>query len=114
MPDETELPMNANGGANPDAHDHGRGDLLIPRAARELRAPVAFGADFDARVMAAVRAAAADDAVERRVAEHEAQEVDVVSIASARDARGRRGAWTWVTRPRTLRISPLAGLAAAA
>ena len=107
--DEHELPMN-------DATDDGADDLVIRRAAGELRSPVRFGADFDARVMAAVRAAAADDAVERRVAEEE----HVLPIASApsgapsRRVHGVRGAWAWIASPRTLRVSPLAGLAAAA
>lgn len=77
--------------------DDGSDDLVIRRASRELQAPVTFGADFDARVMAAVRAAAADDGVERRI-----------------EASGVRRAWAWVVRPRTLSVSPLAGLAVAA
>ena len=102
MRDDNELPGFAD-----DATDDGGDDLLIRRAARELKAPVAFGADFDARVMAAVRAAAADDAVEHRVDAN-------VREATVREARGARRAWGWVIRPRTLRVSPLAGLAAAA
>jgi hypothetical protein len=111
MHDDRELPMNPDD-AN-DTVDDGGDDLLIRRAARELKAPVAFAADFDARVMAAVRAAAADDAVERRLGE---QEADVVPFAMPQRApkRGVRGAWAWVVSPRTLRVSPLAGLAAAA
>lgn len=103
MRDENELPI-----ADADSGDDGADDLLIRRAARELRSPVAFGADFDARVMAAVRAAAADDAVEQRVEATTRERHDV------RTPGGARRAWAWVIRPRTLRVSPLAGLAAAA
>src|SRR5690349_7057483 len=107
MRDDNELPSN-------DATDDGADDLVIRRAARGLQAPVRFGADFDARVMAAVRAAAADDAVVRRLDEGERTAADVLMpIAPARE-RGVRRAWGWVVRPRTLRVSPLAGLAAAA
>ena len=101
MRDENELPI--------DATDDGGDDLLIRRAARELKAPVAFGADFDARVMAAVRAAAADDAIERALPVREVRD-----IRDARGVGGVRRAWAWVVRPRTLRVSPLMGLAAAA
>jgi Carbohydrate-binding module 48 (Isoamylase N-terminal domain) len=94
MRDENELS---------NAADDGADDLLIRRAARELKAPVAFGADFDARVMAAVRAAAAEDAAGRHA-----------DVRDVRAPRGARRAWAWVIRPRTLRVSPLAGLAAAA
>lgn len=86
--------------------DDGSDDLLIRRAARELQAPVRFGAGFDERVMAAVRAAAADDAVERRLDPRPA------APAPKRSAAGR--AWAWVVRPHTLKVSPLAGLAIAA
>ena len=100
MRDENELPNDADARG---AADDGADDLLIRRAARELKAPVAFGADFDARVMAAVRAAAAEDAAERHA-----------NVRDVRAPRGARGAWAWIVRPRTLRVSPLAGLAAAA
>lgn len=86
--------------------DDGSDDLLIRRAARELQAPVRFGAGFDERVMAAVRAAAADDAVEHRLDPRPA------APGPKRSAAGR--AWAWVVRPRTLKVSPLAGLAIAA
>ena len=105
MRDENELPMH-------DATDDGADDLVIRRAAGELRSPVRFSADFDARVMAAVRAAAADDAVERRVAAEDG--VLPIGGASPRRERGVRRAWAWIASPRTLRVSPLAGLAAAA
>ena len=112
MRDENEL----SGADAGDGGDDGADDLVIRRAARELQAPLAFGAGFDARVMAAVRAAAADDAVERRA--HDAERAlparDVRDVRDIRDARGLRRAWGWVVRPRTLRVSPLAGLAAAA
>ena len=61
--------------------------------ASELRRPVAPSAGFDARVMAAVRA---EPLPARRP----------LSLAG-------RGA-AWLVRPRTVRVSPLAGLAAAA
>jgi hypothetical protein len=86
--------------------DDGADDLMIRRIARELKEPVAFGSDFDARVLAAVRGAAADDAVERQVIS--------ANDRTARGGSAARRAWGWVVRPRTLRVSPLAGLAAAA
>lgn len=86
--------------------DDGSDDLLIRRAARELQAPVRFGAGFDERVMAAVRAAAADDEVERRL--------DPLPAAPKHERSAAGRAWAWVVRPRTLKVSPLAGLAVAA
>lgn len=86
--------------------DDGADDLMIRRIARELKEPVAFGSDFDARVMAAVHAAAADDEVERLVIGS--------NDRAAHGGSAARRAWAWVVRPRTLRVSPLAGLAAAA
>ena len=66
---------------------HDEHDELISRVADELRAPVALDPAFDARVMAAVR----------------------------RAAPGRwRLALRWWTAPRSLRVSPLVGLACAA
>ncbi len=62
-------------------------DPLIARVAAELRRPVAARPGFDARVMAAVRAA-------------------------PRSLPAR--AWTWLSEPRTLALSPLGGLAFAA
>jgi hypothetical protein len=104
MRDDNELPMTGPA-------DDGSDDLLIRRAARELQAPVAFGADFDARVMAAVRAAAADEAVERK---HAAPAVAPALAPALAPAFAPHRAWAWVVRPRTLRVSPLAGLAVAA
>ena len=66
-------------------------DELIGRIAAELRKPVSVGAGWDARVMAAVRA-------EPRV---------------RRPARVG-AAWAWLVRPRTISLSPVAGLALAA
>ncbi|MDQ3810147.1 MAG: isoamylase early set domain-containing protein [Chloroflexota bacterium] len=63
---------------------------LIGRVARELRTPVRASPGFDARVMAAVRAEQPPRA--RRVSS---------------------GFWDWLLRPRTVSISPLAGLAVA-
>jgi hypothetical protein len=62
-------------------------DPLIGRIAAELSRPVAARPDFEARVMAAVRAA-----------------------PPALPAR----AWAWLSEPRTLAVSPLGGLAFAA
>jgi hypothetical protein len=62
-------------------------DPLIGRIASELRRPVPARPDFEARVMAAVRAA-----------------------PPALPAR----AWLWLREPRTLALSPLGGLAFAA
>ena len=64
-------------------------DEVIERVARTLRGEaVAFAPDFDARVMERIRE-------ESR------------AIASP-------GLWSWMTRSRTIRVSPLAGLALAA
>ncbi len=62
-------------------------DRLIARVAEELRRPVPARADFDARVMAAVRRA-----------------------PPSRPAR----AWTWLREPKAVALSPLGGLAMAA
>lgn len=66
-------------------------DEFIDAIAAELREPVRLGADFDARVMAAL-------------------EASVIPLHGARELPAR----SWLLRPRTLRVSPLAGLAAAA
>jgi hypothetical protein len=63
-------------------------DAVIERVSRALRDPVRLSPGFDARVMAAVHAA-------------------------ARPPAGR-GALAWLVRPRTVRLSPLAALALAA
>lgn len=83
MHDDRDRPVN-------EPVDDGSDDLLVRRVARELRQPVRLRDDFDADVMAAVRAAPAPAPLVRQ------------------------GAWAWITRPRTLRVSPLAGLAIAA
>ena len=62
-------------------------DPLIGRVAAELRRPVAARPDFEARVMAAVRAA-----------------------PPSLPAR----AWSWLREPRAVAVSPLGGLAMAA
>lgn len=62
-------------------------DPLIERIVAELRRPAAPGAGFDARVMASVRAAPP-------------------SVLST--------AWSWLTEPRSVAVTPLGGLAAAA
>ena len=69
----------------PDLPDD-RPDALIERVASELRRPVSFGPGFDQRVMAAVR------------------QQPTVSGQS----------WSWLTRSRTVRLSPLGTLALAA
>ncbi|MGI8619938.1 MAG: isoamylase early set domain-containing protein [Gemmatimonadaceae bacterium] len=61
-----------------------RDDRFLEEVAVSLRAPVQPGSGFEARVMASVRAGAND------------------------------GVLRWITRPRVVRLSPLAGLAAAA
>jgi len=65
-------------------------DDVIERVARELRQPVRVDPDLDARVMTAVAA----------------------ETPPGRSAVGT--AWEWLRRPRTVRLSPLGGLAAAA
>ena len=70
--------------------DHLEG--LVARAVDELRRPLRLGPALDARVLAAVAAEPAPRA--RRP--------------------GPGAVWAWLARPRTLRLSPLAGLAAAA
>ena len=67
---------------------------LIERIARELRSGTRFDAAFDARVMAAVRGAAPSQ-----------RGADVRPLHLER---------AWLLRPRAVRLSPLAGLAAAA
>ena len=59
-----------------------RDDRFLEEVAVSLRAPVQPGSGFEARVMASVRAGAND------------------------------GVLRWITRPRFVRLSPLAGLAA--
>lgn len=70
--------------------DHLEG--LVARAVDELRRPPRLDHALDARIMAAV---AAEPAPRRR-------------------RPGPAAVWAWLARPRTLRLSPLAGLAAAA
>jgi hypothetical protein len=74
-------------------------DELIERVALELRRPVEYAASVDEAVMAAIRSAPLRLSPPTRP-------------DPARPAR--RGAWSWFVQPRTLRISPLAGVAAAA
>jgi hypothetical protein len=64
------------------------GGELVDEIVRELRRPVATDPAAKARIMIAVR--------------------------GARRGSGVRRAWQWLLAPRTLRISPLTGLAAAA
>jgi hypothetical protein len=79
-----------------DEHDrHGRD--IIERLAAPLRAPESLDATFEVRLMTAVYA----EPLPRR---------------AAAPVAGAAPAWraAWLTRPRTLRVSPLAGLAVAA
>ena len=83
--------------------DHEETDRHVERIALELRRPVDLGHEVDRAVMAAIKAAP----------------LMVTSGASHGDARrapaARRSVWRSVTRARTvqLRVSPLAGIAAA-
>ena len=90
-------------------------DPVVAAAARELRRPVRLGQSLDDRVMAAIiaeppawtRGGPADDLPDGI----ESLPLRVVRGGGA----GRAGtAWRWLSRPQTLRLSPLAGLAAAA
>ena len=91
-----------------DVHDEmsADGDPLIGSVARELRRPVRMDPAIDARVMAAILggAGAADP------------EPTTPAPAPARVSAHpvRRGPWRWLVEPKTVRISPLFGLAMAA
>ena len=89
-------------------------DPVVAAAARELRRPVRLGQSLDDRVMAAIiaeppawtRGGPADDLPDG---------VESPPLRVVRGGGGRAGtAWRWLSRPQTLRLSPLAGLAAAA
>ena len=82
-----------------DAQD----DPLIGSVVRELRAPVRLDPALDARVMAEILGGAARDAAP-------------VPAAPVRVSAHpvRRGPWRWLLEPKTVRISPLFGLAMAA
>ena len=75
-------------------------DELIEQVALDLRRPTDLGDDVDAAVMAAIRSAPLRLSPPAR------------SAAVATPAT--RGAWAWLVQPRTLRVSPITGLAAAA
>jgi len=70
-------------------------DGLIERAARELRRPVRLDPALDARVMEEIGCR-------------------VPGVGGRVRAAGARRAWRWLVEPRSVRLSPLAGLAAAA
>jgi len=72
------------------------GDGLIDRVTQELRRPVRLDPALDARVMEEIRGGGPG------------------LWSSERTASGIGAAWRWLVRPRTVRVSPLAGLAAAA
>ena len=86
-----------------DSHDPSEDDV-IERIARELRRPESVSRMLDARVMAEVRSGEewGRSALGRVPAEG----------GRVHSAVGR--AFEWLTRPRTIRLSPLAGLAMAA
>jgi hypothetical protein len=102
-------------------------DALIGRVAATLRGERGVSPALDARVMAMIRAEAEQGAVAGAIAlADEAPDDDVLAprarvlrppsrthVQPAR-RRGLRGAWEWAARPRTVRVSPLAGLALAA
>jgi hypothetical protein len=77
-------------------------DDLIERVALELRRPVDYGAHVDDAVMAAIRSAPLR------------LETPNPRADRARVPAARAGALGWLLRPRTLRVSPLVGVAAAA
>jgi hypothetical protein len=88
-------------------------DSWIERIARPLRRPETLDPTFEARLMAAVRAASARRAALRaRVARADAASRVTPRGAEARTARKSLGGWFF--RPRTLRVSPAVGLAVAA
>jgi hypothetical protein len=86
-----------------DEIDSADGDPLIGSVVRELRAPVRLDPALDARVMAEILGGAAHDAAPAPVAPVRVSAHPV-----------RRGPWRWLLEPRTVRISPLFGLAMAA
>ena len=91
----------ADQGAEMD-DERAAGDELIERVSASLREPVVLRADFDDRVMREVRAIAA-------VTGSAAADVRPLDAS-----RRRPSPLAWIVRPRTVRISPLVGLAAAA
>jgi hypothetical protein len=83
-----------------------RDDEMIERVAQELRRPVRLDPAFDARVMEKVRDSGRAGSREGR---------DWALGTTDWGARGRdRFGWRWLIEPRTIRLSPLSGLAAAA
>ena len=81
-------------------------DELIDSVARELRRPAAVGgADFTARLMAEVERGPRPGAVDGGRS---------LRVVRGRQASAPARAVEWLTRTRTLRMSPLIGLAAAA
>jgi len=102
-------------------------DALIGQVARTLRAERGVSPALDARVMAMIRAEAEQGAVAGAIALADEAPDDDALAPHARLLRaprragvhaprrgGLRGAWDWVARPRTVQVSPLAGLALAA
>lgn len=85
-------------------------DDFLTRLAEPLRAPVETSAGFEARVMESVSAVWRDPA--RTAAD--AGTVGAITPEGVRRGPARSGVLSWVTRPRVLRLSPLAGIAAAA
>ena len=110
-----------------DRLDGDTDDALIGRVAKTLREDRGVSPALDARVMAMIRAEAEHGAVAGAIALADEAADDSVLAPRARVLRppprghaaparrgGLRGAWDWAARPRTLRVSPLAGLALAA
>ena len=94
-----------------DVHDEmsADGDPLIGSVARELRRPVRMDPAIDARVMAAILGGAG-------AADPEPTPAAAPTRVSAHPVRRGVGLrpWRWLVEPKTVRISPLFGLAMAA
>ena len=89
-------------------------DELIASVAGELRRERGVSPALDARIMAMIRAEAAQGAVAGSIEPAAPFAPSYAPPAPAARRGGARGAWEWVSRPRTVRVSPLAGLALAA
>lgn len=88
-----------------DETGDGGDDPLIGSIARELRRPVRLDPSLDARVMAEILGSASR-------AEPAAEPATEPARVLAHPVR--RGPWRWLVEPKTVRISPLFGLAMAA
>jgi hypothetical protein len=83
-----------------------RDDETIERVAQELRRPVRLDPAFDARVMGKIRDSG-------RTGTRDSGDWGLGTRDWGVRSRDRRG-WRWLIEPRTIRLSPLAGFAAAA